>query len=133
MCQGSELLRFLASRRSLKKKKKGHKFLPRCRTSKCVFIWCSADFNVSPRALPWRAGLSSFLVLPTPVKQKGEKRMSSFFQGEALSSGMFVYNVSQAYNVQLAFACCWCVLHLPCLMVSRAIVKHLSEQYRAVI
>lgn len=81
-----------------------------------VFLSAAADFNVSARALPLGARLSSFPVLPTPGKQKGGGGNVIFFQVECLCAC-----ISQVYNIQLsekktpnaAFAHCWLVLHLP--------------------
>lgn len=66
-----------------KKKKMGRKFSTVVELQS-VFLSAAADFNVSARALPLGARLSSFPVLPTPGKQKGGGKCHLF------SSGMFV-------------------------------------------
>lgn len=67
-----------------KKKKMGRKFSTVVELQS-VFLSAAADFNVSARALPLGARLSSFPVLPTPGKQKGGGGKCHLF-----SSGMFV-------------------------------------------
>lgn len=80
MCEGSELLRWISAPCKKKKRKEmGRKFSTVVELQS-VFLSAAADFNVSARALPLGARLSSFPVLPTPGKQKGGGRISSFFK-----------------------------------------------------